>query len=203
MILMQTQEPTHVDSQTSFDGVLIQRVLAGDQQAFEGLVQRYHLPLFQFICHFLGDYDWACDVLQQVFLQVYLSLPTLQTSHSLKPWLFRVARNRCIDELRHRQAIHFSELELVEKEDDLSSLGALSDTSPLPEEVAERHDLQQHVRQAISALPPRFRMVVVLRYWAQLSFSEIGQVLGIPVDTAKTHFQRAKPLLRASLAGVR
>ncbi|HEY4384416.1 MAG TPA: RNA polymerase sigma factor, partial [Ktedonobacteraceae bacterium] len=54
------------------DGMLVQKALAGDQQAFEALVRRYNVPLFNFICHCLGDYDLASDIAQQVFLQLYL-----------------------------------------------------------------------------------------------------------------------------------
>jgi RNA polymerase sigma-70 factor (ECF subfamily) len=182
------------------DGVLAQQTLAGDQQAFEALVKRYSTPLFNFICRFLSDYDQACDISQQVFLQLYLSLSTLRTGDPLKAWLFQVARNRCLDELRRKHAIHFSELESVSDEDELSPLAAMPDTSPLPEELAERHDLQERLQQAIEALPPKFRSVVLLRYAGQLSFSEIGQVLNMPEATAKTYFQRAKPLLRTALS---
>ncbi len=76
----------------------------------------------------------------------------------------------------------------------------MPDTSPLPEEVVERHDLQECLQRAIEALPPKFRSVVLLRYASQLSFSEIGHVLNMPEATAKTYFQRAKPLLRTTLA---
>ena len=80
------------------DGVLAQQSLSGDQQAFEMLAHRYSTPLFNFIYHFLEDYDKACDILQQVLLQLYLSLANLNTDGPLKPWLFQVARNRCLDE---------------------------------------------------------------------------------------------------------
>ncbi len=73
------------------------------------LVRRYSTPLFNFIYRFLGDYDQACDVLQQVFLQFYLSLPSLRIGDPFKAWLFQVARNRCLDELRRKRAIRFSE----------------------------------------------------------------------------------------------
>jgi RNA polymerase sigma factor (sigma-70 family) len=182
------------------DGMLVKQTLAGDQRAFEMLVQRYNVPLFNFICHCLGDYDLACDVAQQVFLQLYISMPTLRTGEPLKAWLFQVARNRCLDELRRKRAIHFSELEAANDEDDLSPLAIMPDTRPLPDEIAERHDLQQALRGAIAALPPKFRSVVLLRYAGQLSFSEIGKTLNMPEATAKTYFQRARPLLRASLA---
>jgi RNA polymerase sigma factor (sigma-70 family) len=196
---MQVREYTKIQTPHMSDGILAQQSLAGDQQAFETLVQRYSTPLFNFICRFLGDYDQACDILQQVFLQLYISLPNLRTGDPLKAWLFQVARNRCLDELRRKRAIHFSELELASDEDELSPLAAMPDTDPLPEELAERRDLRECLQKAIQTLPPKFRSVVLLRYAAQLSFSEIGQVLNMPEATAKTYFQRAKPLLRATL----
>ena len=181
------------------DGVLAQQTLAGDQVAFEKLVQRYSSSLFNFICRFLNDYDSASDILQQVFTQLYISLPNLRTGEPLKAWLFRVARNRCLDELRRKRVVHFSELQAPGEEEDLSPLAIIPDTSPLPEDVAERHDLQSILQDAIDGLPPKFRAVVLLRYASQLSFSEIGRALEMPEATAKTYFQRAKPLLRAAL----
>jgi len=197
---MQTRERSKVQSPEISDGVLVKQTLAGDQGAFEMLVRRYNVPLFNFICHCLGDYDQACDVSQQVFLQLYISMPTLRTGEPLKAWLFQVARNRCLDELRRKRAIHFSELESASDEDDLSPLAIMPDTRPLPEEIAERRDLQQSLQRAIQGLPPKFRSVVLLRYAGQLSFSEIGQTLNMPEATAKTYFQRARPLLRAALS---
>ena len=196
---MQIRERVKIQRPEISDGVLAQQTLAGDQRAFETLVQRYNGTLFNFVCRFLADYDQACDILQQVFLQLYISLPTLRTGEPLKAWLFQVARNRCLDELRRKHAIHFSELETGSDDEELSPLAALPDTGPLPEDVAERHDLQQCLQRAIQSLPPKFRAVVLLRYASQLSFSEIGQALRMPEATAKTYFQRAKPLLRAAL----
>jgi RNA polymerase sigma factor (sigma-70 family) len=197
---MQVRERTKIQSPEITDGMLVQQTLKGDQRAFEALVQRYNVPLFNFICHCLGDYDLACDVSQQVFLQLYISMPTLRTGEPLKAWLFQVARNRCLDELRRKRAIHFSDLESASDEDDLSPLAIMPDTRPLPEEIAEHHDLQRSLRSAIDALPPKFRSVVLLRYTGQLSFSEIGKTLNMPEATAKTYFQRARPLLRNALA---
>jgi RNA polymerase sigma factor (sigma-70 family) len=196
---MPVREGTRRQPSELSDALLAQLSLAGDQRAFETLVQRYSTALFTFICRFLGDYDQACDILQQVFLQLYLSLPTLRIDDPLKSWLFQVARNRCRDELRRKRAVHFSELEWVNDDDEVSPLAALPDPDPLPEEWVERRDLQACLQQAILTLPPKFRAVVLLRYAAQFSFAEIGQVLQMPEATAKTYFQRAKPLLRATL----
>src|SRR5229473_593428 len=120
LLFMQMRERTRIQTSEMSDGILAQRSIAGDQRAFEILVQRYSTPLFNFICRFLSDYDQACDILQQVFLQLYISLPNLRTSDPLKAWLFQVARNRCLDELRRKHAIHFSELEPVNDDDELS-----------------------------------------------------------------------------------
>jgi RNA polymerase sigma-70 factor (ECF subfamily) len=196
---MHTQEHQQTPSLDMTDAVLAQQVLSGDQEAFELLVRRYEAPLFNFICHFLGDYDQACDVLQQVFIRFYTSLPKLGTGEPFKPWLFQVARNCCVDELRrkHRSTLHFSQLENSEGE--LAGLCDIPDPGPLPEEVLERHDLQAQLQSAIEMLPPKFRSVVLLRYTSQMSFVEIGQVLSMPEATAKTYFHRAKILLRKTL----
>lgn len=195
-----TRNNINVQNPEITDGMLVKKTLAGDQRAFEMLVQRYNTAIFNFVCHMLNDYDLASDVSQQVFVQLYISMPTLRTGEPLKAWLFQVARNRCLDELRRKRAIHFSELEASNDDDDLSPLAIMPDNSPLPDEMAERSDLQQKLCAAIDALPPKFRSVVLLRYTSQMSFSEIGRTLSMPEATAKTYFQRARPLLRASMA---
>jgi len=196
---MQIQETTKMQTIDTSDGVLAQQTLAGDPYAFEDLVKRYSTPLFNFIYRFLGDYDQACDILQHVFIQLHGSLNTLRTDKPLKAWLFQVARNRCLDELRRKRVIHFSELESVNDDEELSPLAAIPDNGPLPEELAEQSGLQYRLQDAIQTLPIKFRSVVLLRYAGQLSFSEIGQTLNMPEATAKTYFQRAKPLLRTAL----
>ncbi len=200
---MEMRERTRTHQPGMPDSVLAQHYLAGDQQAFEVLVQRYSRPLFTFICRFLGEYDAASDILQQVMLQLYLSLPKLRTGEPLKAWLYQVARNRCLDELRRKRAMHFSELEKEIDEEEQSLVEIMQDRSPLPEEVVERRDVQEILLKAIRALPPKFRAVVLLRYAAQLSYAEIGRVLHMPEATAKTYFQRAKPLLKVGLGPLR
>lgn len=198
--MLSLQERTRHPVIETTDAVLAQQTLAGDEDAFGVLVQRYSAPLFNFICRFLNDHDAAADILQHVLTQCYLSLPNLRTGDPLKPWLFRVARNRCLDELRRKRGIPFSEFRTSEDiDDDLSPLEIIPDTSPLPEEIAELHDLQAILQKAIATLPPKFRDVVLLRYTAQLSFAEIAEALHMPEATAKTYFQRAKPQLRALL----
>ena len=185
------------------DRVLVLHSLAGDESAFETLVRRYHVPVFQFIRRQVGDEDQAWDVLQQVLLKLFISLPTLSMGQArLGPWLFRVARNCCIDEYRRRHLVRFADLgwEAEEEGEELCPPACLVDPGPSPEEVVEQHEVQHRLLEAIAGLPPRWRQVVLLRYRQQLSFSEIGQRLQMPASTAKVYFCRARPLLRATLS---
>jgi len=206
MVSKQMQKQSTKQDVTHSDDALVKQILAGDHQAFELLVRRYNTQLFNFIYHLLGDYDRACDVLQEVFIRLYLSLPTLYLQKPLKAWLMQVAHHRSVDELRRinsRPTVYLSELERSSEDDESPWLSDVVDGDARPEELAEQHDLQRHLLQAIQALPPRFRGIVLLRYVEQLNFSEIGRVLHIPETTARTYFLRAKPRLRASLEGVR
>jgi RNA polymerase sigma factor (sigma-70 family) len=196
---MQIQERKTTQSLEMSDGLLAQQSLGGNEHAFEGLFKRYRPALFKFVFNILRDYDQACDILQQVFLQLYVSLPSLDTHRPLKSWLFQVARNRCLDELRRKRLVRFSELDTFNDEDESEVLDFVPDPRPLPEEIVEHRDLQEKLLRAIRCLPPKFRSVVFLRYTEQLTFPQIGKALGMPEATAKTYFSRAKPLLRAAL----
>ncbi len=181
------------------DNVLVYQAGAGNQAAFEALVSRYQRSLLRLIYRYIGEYHEAQDVLQQVWLQLYLSLPSLDPHVHVKPWLFTVARNRSVDALRRRRLLFFSELETVNAEDEAAYLDTLIDMSTTPEELVELRDLQRVIQRTIRALPPIYRSVILLYYREQLNYAEIGRVLKVPASTVKARFHRAKPFLRAAL----
>jgi RNA polymerase sigma factor (sigma-70 family) len=203
MRYMQQPQPGTTQVPGVPDGVLVGQALTGDERAFATLVDRYQNPLLCYIRGTLKDGEQSSDVLQQVLLQLYLSLPTLNRQTRLNGWLFRVAHNRCIDELRkryRRNEVSFSALEWESTEEELSLVERIPDSQPLPEEVAVQRDLHDTLRQAIDVLPPKFRRVVHLRCGRDLSFAEIGRLLKMPEATVKTYFHRARPLLDTALA---
>ena len=181
------------------DDLLVQRARTGDHGAFEALVERYSALLLQLICRLVQDDQLAQDVLQHVFLQLYRSLPTLRVGGTLKGWLCQVARHRCLDELRRKRPVLFSEIVPEPEGNEFSPWLLLSDPHLPPEEQHELRELRDLLLEAIETLPLRYRTVVLLRYISQLSFHEIGQALGIPDSTAKTYFHRARKPLRALL----
>lgn len=196
---METQEDRNTQEPENSDNVLFHQALGGDQEAFEALVSRYQHSLFGLIYRYVGEYHEAHDVLQHVWLQLYLSLPTLHPHVNLKPWLFTVARNRCLDVLRRKRLLSFTEVETGNEEDEVAFLDTIPDTSSTPEELLEQRDLQRAIQRAIQALPRTYRSVVLLYYCEQMNYAEIGGVLKKPVSTVKARFQRAKPFLRAVL----
>lgn len=203
MRYMQQPQPGTTPGPGVPDDVLVGQALTGDERAFATLVDRYQDPLLGYIRGMLKDSEQSSDVLQQVLLQLYISLPTLNAHIRLSEWLFRVAHNRCIDELRkryRRNEVCFSALEWESTEEELSPVERIPDSQPLPEEVAVQRDLHDTLRRAIVVLPPKFRRVVYLRCWRDLSFAEIGRLLKMPEGTVKSHFYRACLLLGAALA---
>ncbi len=202
MLYAQPRQYNVLQGQGVPDGVLVGQALAGDQRAFELLVSRYRHPLAGYIQGFLKDGEQVYDVLQYVFLKLYVSLASLSTDTSLKAWLFQVARNRCLDELRRRHRrpeVPFSTLAREDREEELSRLETILDPEPLPEEIAERIDLHRSLQQAIVSLPPKFRSIVCLHCFKHLSFSEVGRMLNMPENTVKTYFYRSLPRLRKTL----
>jgi RNA polymerase sigma-70 factor, ECF subfamily len=173
---MQTQETWTKEKPEAPDSVLVQQAMAGHQEAFEALVSRYEQSLLGLIYSYVVQYLEAQNVLQQVWLQLYLSLATLRQNGHIKPWLFTVARNRSLDILRSTRLLSFSELETGNEEDGAAFLDTLPDTSPTLEELAERHDLQQAVQRAILALPHSYRAVVLLSSGEQLTFTEMREM---------------------------
>ena len=124
------------------------------------------------------------------------------TNVSLHAWLFQVARNRCLDELRrlHRQAaLPFSTLAWEDGEEEQFVVAAIPNPAPLPEEVVEMRDRYRSLHQAIATLPPKFRSIVILHSFKQLTFPEIAGLLHLPPSTVKSYYYRSLPYLRRTL----
>lgn len=180
----------------SLDGQQVLAARRNEPGAFEALVRRHQAPLFNFCLRMLGQTEDAADVAQETFVQLYSHLGRLDEREPIAPWLFRVARNRCIDVIRRRRTVP-----LAVSDDSGDSLHATepADDDPLPDELAERADLQRLLTRAIAALPPTYSEVVALRYAGDRSFAEIAQILDCEEGAARVRFHRAKAVLRREL----
>src|SRR6266849_9944306 len=191
-------EPTNAGG-LSAEGQLILAARQHDPAAFEALVRRHQGPLYNFCLRMLGQADDAADVAQETFVQLYSHLDRLDEREPIAPWLFRVARNRCIDVIRRRRTVP---LGMPDDSGESTLLLDPIDDEPLPDELAERADLQRVLSKAISALPPAYAEVVALRYAGDRSFAEIAVILDCDEGAARVRFHRAKSLLRRELRAV-
>lgn len=157
----------------------------GDAPAFAAIVRRHQSMVFSLALRVLRNRTAAEDLAQEVFLELFRSLRRLESPAHVVAWLRRVTSHRCIDELR--RARHRIELAT----DTLPDAG----NEPRAREVF----LEGRLQELVGGLPPRARMVVVLRYQEDLEPSEIADALDMPVNTVKSHLRRSLAVLRAAL----
>ncbi|MBQ6059484.1 MAG: sigma-70 family RNA polymerase sigma factor [Clostridia bacterium] len=179
------------------DADIVQAVLEGEIDAFEVLVQRYQKKVYNTVLRLAGHAAEAEDLSQEVFLKLYRGLSSFRGESSFSTYLYRIAANTAIDALRRAspQAISLS----AEDEEGEPYELALSDGEPLPLELLEREERTAAIREAIDALPPHHRAVIVLREIEGMSYQEIARVLSVEEGTVKSRINRARAGLRELL----
>lgn len=171
------------------DTVLIYAIAGGNHQALDELYQKYGRGILGYLCNYVNDPVLAEEVLQDVMLAVWKSAATFRGEAKVLTWLLTIARNRAINAQRRQKPT------IVAYDEELGIRA--NDTSPL--EIIERESRDSAVREAIKALPPMHREILVLVFYYQLSGNEIADVLGISVGTVKSRLHRAKEALRRVL----
>ena len=171
----------------------IARARQGDDEAFTQLVARYQRPVFNLCYRMLGDLTEAEDAAQETFIRAYTRLASYDPKRKFSSWLLAIASHYCIDRLRRRR---FS---LVSWED-LPPWRWLPDPHPQPEEVALQHEAQRHVRALLDTLPPDYKAAVILRYWHELSYQEIAEVLDSTLPAIKSRLFRARQMMAQAAA---
>jgi RNA polymerase sigma-70 factor (ECF subfamily) len=172
------------------DSVLIRRLSAGDEEALGTLMDRYGGALLHFAHRLVGDMQLAEEIYQDTMLKAWQQAATFRLDGHLKAWLFRVARNNAIDYMRKKRV----------PVDEFTVCLETAATTFRPEREAERSWLSGEVVEAIDELPGAYREVVDLRFFHQLCYQEIAQVLNIPLGTVKSRLnyaiQRLTKILR-------
>ncbi len=163
----------------------------GDEARFAELVREHQAMVFSVAWHYLQDRSLAEDVAQEVFLELYQKLATIQSAAHLKYWLRRVSVHRAIDQGRRKKHQRESNLEEMPE-----AVGA----SPAAGSAASQDPmLMGRLRQVVAALPEKQRMMVVLRYQEDLGPAEIAELLEMPVNTVKSTLHRSLEELRTRL----
>jgi RNA polymerase sigma-70 factor (ECF subfamily) len=173
------------------DVSLLARLRAGESRAFEELVTRYQHRIFGVALRMLGSRAEAEEVAQDTFLRAHRALGEFRGEARLGTWLYAIASRLCLNRLASGPRRHERSDELA-----LSRIPAADDDAVA---ALERDELQAALHEAIAALPEDRRIVVVLRDLEGLSYEEIGEVLGLPLNTVRTRLHRARGDLKSKL----
>ena len=162
----------------------LSRALRGDQEAFGRLVETYQNPVYNLCYRMLGNANDAEDAAQETFLRAYNGLKRYDRQRSFSTWLLSIAAHYCIDQIRRRRftVMSFEELPYFDPPD--QGLG--------PESSLVKKQKQHKVQALLDNLTPQDRAAVVLRYWYDLSYEEIGESLSLTVSAVKSRLHRAR-----------
>jgi len=189
---------------TDPDVQLMLRFQRGDASAFDELVRRHQRAVVNLTHRYVGDPGAADDMAQDVFVRVHNARATYRPEAKFTTWLYRIATNLCLNEIRDREKyrpIPLSDRKRVGGEAEEGPPGALLDagTAAPPSEGLERAELRRAVIDAVRALPPQQRMAVLLLRWHGCSYEEIAGALDTTVKAVKSLLSRAKENLKQRL----
>jgi RNA polymerase sigma-70 factor (ECF subfamily) len=181
------------------DAVVLARVLAGDEDAFAGLVKRYEPRLRLYVTHIVGVAEEARDLVQEAFVRVWRNLDQYDPRYRFSTWLFRIAHNLAIDHVRRRRQPIVS-LDLGENDEGEAMRLDPADERLDPLGNFENRELARSLAREIKGLPPAYRELVILRHLVGLSYAEIAELKRLPLGTVKNKLFRAHSVLRLALA---
>ncbi|MEP6849588.1 MAG: sigma-70 family RNA polymerase sigma factor [Acidobacteriota bacterium] len=182
------------------DHALIEATRRGDETAFAEVVCRYRGPITNYLYRFIGDYEEALDLSQETFVRLYFAIDRYHTEFAFSTYLYRIATNLAISELRRRKRRRLLSLTgLFQNEIDEGIDFEPPDQRSLPDEDLVESERNRHIEKAIAALPDKYRAPIVLREIEERSYDEIAQILGLGLGTTKSRISRARGLLKEKL----
>ena len=180
------------------DQVLIKKALAGNEDAYSLLLNRYKDAIYRMIVKIVRNQEEAQDLVQETFMKAFGSLSSYKCQYRFTTWLYKIAANSCIDFLRKRRLISVSlDQPLETKEGEVTI--ELPDWTYNPEADLSSRQKSVSIDAAIDSLPKKYREVIIFRHKQDKSYEEIAQILGIPVGTVKARIFRARELLKKKL----
>jgi RNA polymerase sigma-70 factor (ECF subfamily) len=198
--------PTAKDLQALGDREVVALAKAGNEIAYRELLRRYERPVFSLIYRMVRDRALSEDLSQETFVKVLNALDTYRAEYKFSSWLFKIANNAAIDQLRRRELDTLSldgapDARTAEEVEATALQATDRGESPLAE--LEARELGSAIEAAIGKLRPEYRSCIILRHVEGRPYEEIAEVLDLPLGTVKTYIHRARLELREHLAHLR
>lgn len=178
------------------DFELVERAKAnGDEKAFAALMFRYRKPVFHMILKMVKNQDDAEDLTIEAFAKAFKNLAKFNPEYTFSTWLFRIATNNCIDFIRKKK-LNTMSIHTTFTDDSGESVEIdIRDNNLNPAEVTMKKQKIEIMQKIVTKLPPKYQILVRLRYFRELSYDEIAKELGAPLGTVKAQLHRARELL--------
>jgi RNA polymerase sigma-70 factor (ECF subfamily) len=178
------------------DYQLVLKAREGDQSAFADLMERYRDSIFFMLLKMVNNRDDADDLTIEAFGKAFNRIHQYQPNYAFSTWLFKIASNNCIDFIRKKKKAQMMSIDGAFENKDGESVGIDLESDGLnPEEVAIREQKIELMRDIVTKLKPRYRELVEMRYFKELSYEEIASELDIPLGTVKAQLFRARNFL--------
>ena len=189
-----------VSEKIQSDHALIEATKEGDEAAFAEIVDRYRNPLTNYLFRFLNDYEEAVDLAQETFVRVYFAIERYHTDYAFSTYIYRIATNLAISEIRRRKRRSILSLTgLFQSEGDEMTEFQPPDTRSLQDENLVDDERSSVIAKAIATLPPKYRVPIILRDIEGKSYEEIASILELGLGTTKSRISRARGLLKEKL----
>ncbi len=176
------------------DVQLLKRYAAGEEGAFQEIVNQYKDSVYAFLRRFLNHQDLVDDVFQETFMQLYVSRDTFDQSKPLRPWLFTIAANKAKDTLRRMQRVDSTNLGSMFDSEEHSIddvLNTLDHDEHMPYDNLIQDETAAAVKRIIARMPAKLREILILAYFHKFPYAEIAGILRIPVGTVKSRLHTA------------
>ena len=188
-------QPHNLSPKATEDYLLVQSAIAGNQKAYSLLLGRYRSSVYNHLLKMVRNPDDAEDLTLEAFGKAFNKLTTYAPHFAFSTWLFKIAVNNCIDHIRKKR-LHFLSIDQpLEPNGDKDFTGTIRNHARNPEEEVIRKQKLQMVKRSISDLSHKYRLMIELRYYEELSYEEIATELQIPLGTVKAQLFRAKEML--------
>lgn len=182
------------------DHELIEAVKNGDEAAFAVIVSRYRNPITNYLYRFLNDYEEAVDLAQETFVRVYFAIERYHTDYAFSTYIYRIATNLAISEIRKRKRRTILSLTgLFQTDADDTTEFQPEDKKPLPDKDLIDDERGRVIGKAIATLPAKYRVPIILRDIEGKTYEEIAAILELGLGTTKSRISRARGLLKEKL----
>jgi RNA polymerase sigma-70 factor (ECF subfamily) len=179
----------------SDDYSLVLLAIDGNQQAYSILLNRYRHSVYHAMFKMVNNRDDADDLTIEAFGKAFNKLSSYAPNYAFSTWLFKIAINNCIDQIRKKRLVTLSMDETIKSDSDREFSHSIRDYEPDPEQQMMHDQKMAHVRRLVQRLSTKYRAMIELRYYEELSYEEIATELNLPLGTVKAQLFRAKDIL--------